>query len=437
MVLPVREDRQSKELPLSGGKQRFVPTECRRYDTSGSNRNSGSPRAVPTREKRRSMLDRKDFRIILAIVAISFLQGLQYGVSPVLGKIAEHYPDVNVSLVQMLITAPGILAIAVALIGGWLVTKASMKKLLLVSAAIAGITGFIPLLADSFLLLFVSRVAYGVALGLATALNAAVVADFFEGEKRVLAMGIQSASVGAGLMVVQSVSGFLGRSSFRTSYLVNVIGFLSLAILIIFLPDRGKVKISGLESIQLNRSVFAIAIFEFLENFFLITFTTNIAMHLSGSLRGSTGASGLITGVFSASQILIGLLLGAITKKTKNMTMAAAMFLFSLGAVILVLFPGTIGMLMAGALLCGFSQGIFIPTSYVNVANCVSAASVTMASAVLTTAQCLGQLVSPVMINAAAKSVLGSVTTRNVYILAAAGMAVSAAACAVWKKTER
>lgn len=48
----------------------------------------------------------KKIKIIISIAAISFIQGLQYCVSPVLGQIQEHYPDVNISLVQMLITAP-------------------------------------------------------------------------------------------------------------------------------------------------------------------------------------------------------------------------------------------------------------------------------------------------------------------------------------------
>ena len=60
-------------------------------------------------------------KLYLSIVAISFIQGLQYCVSPILGDIKGHYPDVDVSLVQMLITAPGLLSMAVSLASGWLV----------------------------------------------------------------------------------------------------------------------------------------------------------------------------------------------------------------------------------------------------------------------------------------------------------------------------
>ncbi len=75
------------------------------------------------------------------------------------------------------------------------------------ASLVAGITGFLPYLSDSFGLLFFSRTFYGVGLGLATALNTAVVAEFFEGDERVSVMGIQAASVGAGMVVVTTVGG--------------------------------------------------------------------------------------------------------------------------------------------------------------------------------------------------------------------------------------
>ena len=89
-------------------------------------------------------------KIYLSIVSISFIQGLQYCVSPVLGQISEHYPDVSVSMVQMLITTPALLSMAVALISGWLVVKISKKRLLVFAALVAGVLGFIPFLSDSF-----------------------------------------------------------------------------------------------------------------------------------------------------------------------------------------------------------------------------------------------------------------------------------------------
>ena len=372
-------------------------------------------------------------KIYLSIMGISFIQGLQYCVSPVLGDISAHYPDVDVSMVQMLITAPALLSMVVALASGWLVVKISKKKLLVFAALLSGLLGFIPFLADSFWLLFLCRLVFGVSLGLATTLNAAVVADFFEGDERVTAMGFQAASIGTGMVIVTTVGGILGSGGFKGAYFINIIGFLSMAVLAMFLPDLGKVKLAAKEKITLTKEVYKIAIFGFLLFFFLITFTTNISMHLAGSLAGSSSAAGTLTGVFSATQIVIGLVLGAVTKLFRKFTLPAAMFSFSIGALLLILFPGSFLMLAIGAIFCGISQGVFIPTANVGIANSVSPSSVAMGAAVFTCAMCLGQLISPVVLNGIAGAVFSEVTTTNVYIISAIGMAVSAAVAVIWK----
>jgi MFS family permease len=226
-------------------------------------------------------------RLYLAIAAISFLQGLQFSVSPVLGKIQAHYPDVNVSLVQMLITAPGLFSLVVSLVSGWLVLKITKKKLLIFAGFVAGVTGLLPFLHDSFPLLLVSRTVYGISLGIATTMNMAVVAEFFEGNERVKAMGIQAASVGAGMVVTTVCAGFLGRGDFRNSYFINLIGFISMIVLIICLPETGVAKETKTEKIRLNGKVLIMDLFALLENVFLITYTLFVlALIIHVSLDG-------------------------------------------------------------------------------------------------------------------------------------------------------
>ena len=175
----------------------------------------------------------------------------------------------------------------------------------------------------------------------------------------------------------------------------------------------------------------------FLEFFFLITFSTNIAMHLSGALEGNSTVSGILTGAFSGIQIVAGFILGYVTKWTGKLTLSAAMLSFCIGACFLVLFPSSLPMLFTGALFCGFSQGIFIPTGMVDVANAVDTTSCAMASAVFTCAMSLGQFLSPTILNKAAGILLGATTTENVFIIAAAGMAAAALMAAFWKLSNK
>ena len=343
----------------------------------------------------------KKIKIIITIVCISFIQGLQFCVSPVLGQIQEHYQDASVSMVQMLVTAPTFLSIVVAIISGGLVVKISKKKMLIFAGLMAGITGFLPFLADSFMLLFVSRILYGLALGLCIALNTAVVAEFFEGDERVSVMGIQAASVGAGMVLVSTLGGALGKYGFQNAYYLNVIGFIAMILIALFLPETGTAKVSKDEKIELNSEVYKVAFI-------------------------GTTVSGNLTGVFSGAQIVMGLILGAITKVTKKYTLPVAMLCFSIGGALLLLFPSNYVMLMIGAVFCGFSQGMFIPTAMVEVSNAVNPASTTMAAACMTCGNCFGQLISPTLLNGASKMLFGEVTTSHVYLIATVGMTIAA-----------
>ena len=191
------------------------------------------------------------------------------------------------------------------------------------------------------------------------------------------------------------------------------------------------------EKIRLNAQVFKVAACGLLEFLFLITFTTNIAMHLSGALAGNASVSGALSGAFSGAQILVGLVLGNITCITKKYTLPVAMLSFSIGGILLILFPSDLLMLFIGALFCGFSQGIFIPQAMVDISNSVRPVATTMAVACFTCATCLGQLISPAVLNGIAKLLFGEVRTGYVYLVAVAGMTIAAIVAAIWKKGQK
>lgn len=379
----------------------------------------------------------KTIRIYITIACISLLQGLQFGPSPVLARISEHYPDVSTSLIQMLVTAPSLIGMVFAVVCGILVTKISKKKLLLIAAAAAFITGIIPYFVDSFSLLLTMRMLYGFSLGLSTALNTAVVAEWFTGDARVVAMGVQSATVGAGIAITTAGAGQLGAINFTNSYWINVIGAISFVLILLCLPETGVAQSSGDNKVTVNRRVFEVAILGLLEYIFLIAYTTNIAMHVFPNLADAerTPLAGNLTSIFAVAQIIIGLLLGIVTKVTKKLTLSAAMISFAIGAVILVAFPSNFIMLCIGSLLCGFSQGAFIPTAMVAVSNAVPPIAAAMASGVFTCFSCIGQLISPFLLNGLAGSIFGEASTGNVYKICAVGMALSAV-LAAWIMTK-
>lgn len=97
-------------------------------------------------------------KIAVSIFLTAFAFGFNItGISPVLGVINELYSNVGTSLIQLLQTLPYLLLMVGAMMVGWLTTKLSKKKIILIGLLIIGICGSMPFLSESFVLLFLSH----------------------------------------------------------------------------------------------------------------------------------------------------------------------------------------------------------------------------------------------------------------------------------------
>jgi predicted MFS family arabinose efflux permease len=179
------------------------------------------------------------------------------------------------------------------------------------------------------------------------------------------------------------------------------------------------------------------AAFLFAEGFFIIIFTTNLSMHLAGALKGDTAVAGTITGVFSAAQILMGVMLGMISRITRQYTLPVAMFALSAGYLLLVFFPDNLPMLLVSAVLCGYSQSVYCAKAMAEVTTVVEPDSTPMAASLLTCALCISQFISPVVVNGVSGLVFGEVSTTGAYALGSAGIFVVGVLGIFWKKSDR
>ena len=375
-------------------------------------------------------------RVVATVFAIALINGLQHSLSPVLSSVHTYYPGVDVSLIQMLVTVPTLMAVVVALLTGWLALYISKKKIFLFAALVAGVTGLVPLLSDSFWTLFLFRALYGVALGIVVSLVTALVADFFDGEERVQVMGVQGASVGAGMVLVTTLAGIVGRTDFHNTYYLSILGFVAFFAILLLLPEVPVKRAEGGEKkrIRLNAEVWRMAAFLFAEGFFIIVYTTNLSMHLAGALKGDTAVAGMITGVFSAAQILMGVLLGRISRITGRYTLPVAMFALAAGYLLLVFFPGNLPILLVGAVFCGYSPRVYCAKAMAEVTTVVDQDSTPMASSLMTCALCLSQFVSPVVIGGVSRLFFGEVTTTGAYLLGSIGIFCVGLLAVLWKR---
>ncbi len=366
----------------------------------------------------------KTMKMNIVIILTSYSVSLQFTVSPILEKIQTTYPSASVSAVQMLMTVPMLLGAVMALVSGWLVHHISKKRLMLIGSLICFATGMVPMFLGGFLTLFISRAILGIGLGGLTALSASVIADVFEGKARIAAMGLQASAIGGSILLISTISGFLGNMNYRYSMLVHLPALAGMLAIFFLLEDRGKVVDHGGMAFDINKKVYKIVALSAVEFLFLVTFSTNIAMHMSGDLAGNASIAGIITGVFAAAQMLAGVSLQKISKYTKANTLAAAMGSFSISGILLIFFSDNLWVLLSAALFAGLSQGIFVPRAMFEASEIVRPEATAMAAALVSAGLSAGQFLSPMIMNGLSDMVFGQVQTTYVYGIGAVMMAV-------------
>ncbi|PKM59021.1 MAG: hypothetical protein CVU99_15595 [Firmicutes bacterium HGW-Firmicutes-4] len=343
-------------------------------------------------------------RIKLAILSIASLLMISMTASAILADIELHFPDVEESVIQMVLTLPALLGLIFAFAAGPLSMWISKKSLVIFSLANGLLGGLVALilgpLAIGFLLL--SSVLIGVAQGINATMTMALITDYFSGEESGAMMGLQSAFLNGGSMVLLFTSGLLANLKWNHAYLVYLVFLPVLLIVIRNLPrDRpvraNRSKISD-DSAKLNVSVYFIAVFIFLFGCFFFVFQTNIALLVVSNGYGDATLSGMINTTLSASGMIVGLQYGNLKRQLKTLAIPIGIVAVGVGMG-LIYVPGTLISIFLAAIMVGFGIGIVMPNGIFIAANAVKNGMQSTAIALVTAAVNLGMFASPLLFN--------------------------------------
>lgn len=145
-------------------------------------------------------------------------------VAPALPEIGKAFPEASQFMISLIITIPGT-AIAVTGFGlGYLADRLGKVRLLVISALLLGISGSAGFFLDSLPAIVVSRFFLGMSIGGFTVATTALITDYYCGETRLRVIGLQAASMGIGVLVLEVLGGLLADIGWRVSFLPYLIG---------------------------------------------------------------------------------------------------------------------------------------------------------------------------------------------------------------------
>ena len=314
----------------------------------------------------------KPTRLTLVAILLSSMLILMGGaaVAPALNEIKLAFPGDDF-LVSLIITLP---SLAVAIVGyavGLAADRFGKVKVLFLALAIFVVAGVASYFLEDLETILVARFILGIGIAGITSTVTALIAEYYGGVQRVKVLSYQSAAMGIGVLILEFTGGTLAEISWRTPFLVYLIGIpiLAMAFLSMREPrmseeDRAEIAdiVAHEKFRKANYKIVAlcyVSIFFCMNLVFLLP--TSIPIVLA-DLGVSSSIVGLFLGFHGVANAVFSILYRRITVKVPPFRVLGMGFLcMGIGFAVLILFP-SVPLAIFTLIITGVGVGMIVPS---------------------------------------------------------------------------
>lgn len=312
--------------------------------------------------KNQSTIGQKLTFTILSLSLLTVMAGA--AVAPALNVIREYFCDTNQTLVQMIISIPALFIALTSLIFPKLCNVFKSRTLVLIGLFLYVVGGCIAGLFNNIFVILIFRALVGVGVGIIMPLSTGLLSFYFQPDKLDGLMGYSSAMNQMGGVVATLISGILAGISWRASFLVYLMGLISIFLCLLFLPNDNisanekKCDCNSDKSLWREYFVFILSMFLLMFTFFV--YPSSFAIETAKDNVIPQYYVAIIMAGMDLVAFLGGLLFVFIKNNCGNFTKFIAPVLFLVGYIFLSVIGGWIGTIL-GSIFIGFANGIGIP----------------------------------------------------------------------------
>lgn len=172
---------------------------------------------------------------ILSLSLLTVMAGA--AVAPALEVIRRHFSDASRLEVQLVVCMPALFIVITNMFFGRLASRFGARTLTMAGLALYTVGGAAAGLFNSIWAVLVMRALVGVGVGIIMPLSTGLLSYYFAPEKREGLMGLSSAANQLGGVVATLLAGVLANISWRLSFLVYLMGLISIVLCLIFMPN--------------------------------------------------------------------------------------------------------------------------------------------------------------------------------------------------------
>lgn len=365
--------------------------------------------------------EHRRWKLMVAILTLSLLTVMAgAAVAPALGVIQEFFSGESKMMVQLIISMPAVFIAVTNLFFGKLCRIFRAKTLTLIGLGMYILFGCGAGLFSNIYLVLVCRALVGVGVGIIMPMSTGLITYYFTRDKQDVLMGYSSAMNMMGGVVATLIAGALAMISWRMSFLVYLLGVVSIVPVAMWMPNEKIIEAGqSKKSTGTFRNYYSFIVGMFFLMVIFFNYPANFAMESSRLGTVPEGAIPVIMAVADVFGFLGGLAYPKLKKGLGRGTKVVAPLMFLLGYLLLQFRNGMPGMLL-GSFLIGAANGIGVPYFISTASAKAGKNAATTVIPALSVALYIAQFTTPAIVTVCEKilgGMIADVTSYHVAIL--------------------
>ena len=272
----------------------------------------------------------------MSLLGLSLLLISAFSISTALPPMLDYYsPTYSAAQVELLVSVPSFSVVAMLLLNSFIDKWLSDRQLIVTGLLLLSSAGIFPFFVQAYPLVLLSRIAFGMGIGLINAKAIAIISQRYQGKERVQMLGIRGSMELIGGASCSLLVGQLLKIHWTFAFLIYGFGFVILIMYLLFVPSMEQVEKKQITKRKqvLNKKDLGMILGMALLAGFVICINSSISLRVPlFQVAGKTIESGQSALVLSLEQgigIVAGLSFASLIGHFKNRLLLIVMFLLA------------------------------------------------------------------------------------------------------------
>ena len=273
----------------------------------------------------------------MSLLGLSLLLISAFSISTALPPMLDYYgPTYTASQVELLVSVPSFSVVAMLLLNPFVDRWLNDRQLIMTGLILLSSAGIFPFFVQLYPLVLLSRLVFGMGIGLINAKAISIISQRYQGKERVQMLGVRGSMELIGGASCSLLVGQLLKIHWTLAFLIYGFGFIILAMYLLFVPpmEQAEKKDTQKSKQGLDQKDLAMILGMALLAGFVICINSSISLRVPlFQIDGKTIASGQSALVLSLEQgigIVAGLSFASLIGHIKHRLLPMALFCLSI-----------------------------------------------------------------------------------------------------------